>query len=102
MNNATYGPLPWDSGLFTNGQTAIFDANGGLVATMEAGSQARRDSDAAAIVAMCEAVKALRRAVPWLGKMIADKAHLNSVAPNDCVGALQQAEAALAKLGLRG
>lgn len=39
---------------------------------------------------------ALRRAIPWLGKLIADGGHLNSVAPNDAIGALQQAEAALA------
>ena len=44
----------------------------------------------------CE--KALRRAVPWLGRMIADGGHLNAVAPNDAVGALAQAEAAI---GLR-
>lgn len=38
---------------------------------------------------------ALKRAVPWLGKLIADRGHLAAVCPNDAVGALQQAEAAL-------
>jgi hypothetical protein len=38
---------------------------------------------------------ALKRAVPWLGRLIADKGHLECVCPNDAVGALQQAEAAL-------
>jgi len=42
--------------------------------------------------------KALERATPWLGKMIADGGHMNAVAPNDCIGALEQAEAAL-KIG---
>lgn len=41
---------------------------------------------------------ALARAVPWLGKMIADGGHLESVAPNDAIGALAQAEAALAAI----
>lgn len=39
-----------------------------------------------------KALAAVKRATPWLGKMIADKAHLNSVAPNDCVGAMHQCE----------
>lgn len=41
------------------------------------------------------AVAALARCVPWMGKLIADEAHLNAVAPQDAVGALAQAEAAL-------
>lgn len=50
-------------------------------------------NDAQARIVDLEA--ALRRAVPWLGKLIADGAHMNAVAPNDAVGALQQAEAIL-------
>lgn len=38
---------------------------------------------------------ALRRVIPWLGRLIADGGHLASCAPNDAVGALQQAEAAI-------
>jgi len=38
---------------------------------------------------------AVSRAIPWLGKLIADGGHLNSVAPNDAIGALQQMEAAI-------
>ncbi len=41
---------------------------------------------------------ALRRVTPWLGKLIANEGHLDSVAPNDAIGALEQAEAALAKV----
>lgn len=40
---------------------------------------------------------ALKRAVPWLGRMIADGGHLETVAPNDAIGALAQAEAAIAE-----
>lgn len=40
---------------------------------------------------------ACERMLPWIGKLIADGGHLNSVAPNDAIGAMQQAEAALAK-----
>lgn len=38
---------------------------------------------------------ALERALPWLGRLIADGGHLNSVAPNDAIGAMEQADAAL-------
>jgi hypothetical protein len=44
-----------------------------------------------------ELLAALRRCVPWIGKMIADGAHKNSVLPLDCENALRQAEAAIAK-----
>lgn len=44
-------------------------------------------------------VAACKRALPWIGKMIADNGHLNSVLPNDCIGAMEQLEAALAKVG---
>ena len=33
----------------------------------------------------------------WIGKMIADNAHMNAVAPNDCVGAMNQLDAAILK-----
>lgn len=42
-------------------------------------------------------LKALRKAAPWLGKLIADGGHLNSVAPNDAIGTLQRVEAAIAQ-----
>lgn len=61
------------------------------------GDDAGEEANAALIAASPELLAACVRALPWLGKMIADKAHLNSVAPNDCVGAMQQLEAAIAK-----
>ena len=47
------------------------------------------------------AISSLRRCVPWLGRLIADGGHLNSVAPNDAIGALRQAEDLLAKLSTK-
>jgi len=43
-----------------------------------------------------ELLAALRRVVPWMGKLIAEGVHDNSVCPNDAIGALAQAEAAIA------
>jgi hypothetical protein len=60
----------------------------------DSGEQAANARLIAAAPAMLEA---LRRSVPWLGKLIADGGHLNSVAPNDAVGAMHQAEAAIAQ-----
>lgn len=40
-------------------------------------------------------VAAVKRMLPWMGRLIAEGAHLNSVAPNDAVGAMHQAEAVL-------
>ena len=42
-------------------------------------------------------VAAVRRAIPWMGKLIADGAHKNSVLPRDAEIALDMLEAALAK-----
>lgn len=55
-------------------------------------------ANAQAIAALPDLHEALARAVPWLGKMIADGGHLGCVLPNDAVRTLQMAEAALAKV----
>ena len=39
---------------------------------------------------------ACKRAAPWLGKLIAEGVHQQSVAPNDAVRTLQMVEAAIA------
>lgn len=44
-----------------------------------------------------ELLEALERCVPWLGKMIADGAHMNATLPNDAVRSLEMAEAAISK-----
>jgi hypothetical protein len=45
-----------------------------------------------------EMAELLRRAAPWLGKMIADGAHLNCVMPRDCEVTLEQIERLLAEI----
>lgn len=66
-------------------------------------SKSQRDSAREYVILACnnheELVSACKRALPWIGKMIADKAHLNSVLPNDCIGAMEQLEVALTKVG---
>jgi hypothetical protein len=49
-----FGPLPWKLRTTASG-TFIIDASGARVARMEAGSQARRDSDATRIVELVNA-----------------------------------------------
>lgn len=47
------------------------------------------------LLAACE------RALPWIGRMIASNVHMQSVAPNDCVGALNEMDSAICKAGGR-
>jgi Zn ribbon nucleic-acid-binding protein len=46
-----------------------------------------------------ELLAACERALPWIGKLIADGGHMASVAPNDAVRAMQMLEAAIKKAG---
>ena len=88
-------PGPWR--VDATRQTAVRGFDGRHVATLEAGSQPTRDADARLIAAAPDLLAALRRVAPWIGKLIADGGHLQCVAPQDAVGALDQAEAAIAK-----
>jgi hypothetical protein len=47
------------------------------------------------LVAAPDMLRALKRALPWIGKMIANNSHIDSVAPNDCVGAMHMMIAAI-------
>lgn len=102
-SKATHTPGPWRIG--DAGRT-VFGAKvpGAMPATVaymppvtprvDAGERkANRDIMAAAP----ELLAALNRALPWLGRLIADGGHLNSVAPNDAIGAMNQAQAAIDK-----
>lgn len=53
--------------------------------------------DARVMAAGPELLAALERITPWIGKMIADGAHLGAVLPGDCEQALRQAAAAIEK-----
>jgi hypothetical protein len=50
------------------------------------------------IAAAPELLEVLQRAIPWLGKMIADHAHENAIMPRDCENTLTQAEKLVARL----
>jgi len=56
-----------------------------------------REANARLIALSPQMLDSLKRVIPWLGKMIADKAHLNAVAPLDAENALKEAEALIAK-----
>ena len=57
----------------------------------------KTEQEAHLIAAAPELLLAVKRAEMWIGKMIADGAHLNSVAPGQCVTTLRMIEAAIAK-----
>jgi len=61
------------------------------------GGVASEEANARLLAASPELLAACKRALPWLGKLIADGAHMNSVAPNDAVGAMEQMQAAIEK-----
>jgi hypothetical protein len=62
-------------------------------------NEAERCANAALISAAPELLAACERALPWIGKLIADGGHMASVAPNDAVRAMQMLEAAIKKAG---
>ncbi len=88
---ATHTPGPWwlqaGNGCVHVGGPTI-DKQIALVTTCDAVGVA----NARLISRAPEMLDALRRVVPWLGRMIANGGHLGSVGPNDCVEALRQAE----------
>ena len=69
------------------------------VAHMDYGSgDVHTDVSNAQLLALApEMLEALKRAAPWLGKMIADGAHNNAVLPRDCERTLEMIEAVIAK-----
>lgn len=54
-------------------------------------------ANARLIAAAPELLAALERVVPWIGRMIADGGHMAGLLPQDAVGSLDRAEAAIAK-----
>ena len=89
---AVHTPGPWRASVgaghvaIMTGPTIDTVIAYGVTSTPEGVANARL------MAAAPDMLAALRRAAPWLGKMIADKWHLRCVAPNDCVATLRQAE----------
>lgn len=103
MNKRPETPGPWHVGhkvpfMICAGERG----NGPIVAeccAMEEITREQRDANARLMAQAPAMLAALRRAVPWLGRLIADGGHLRTVAPNDAIGALAEAESILATLG---
>lgn len=99
----TYTPGPYRIGQTRNGEgldTKIHAPDQTILARLDPWRGESHDEEmanAALFSAAPDMDAALRRCIPWLGKLIANGGHLDSVAPNDAIGALQQAEAAIAK-----
>lgn len=108
MNDAKHTPRPWKiaeesilanldgwrrdfivvhSTVYNHGQTALVPNGAGELG----------EANARLIAAAPDLLEACEATLPWIGKMIADGAHMNSVAPNACVGAMQRLEAAIRK-----
>jgi len=107
MSKHTKGP--WHKGagngegcIFMDGEGRMRLETGGttlypIAKVIHGWNEEEDEANATLMAASPELLAALQRCVPWIGHMIAHGGHLQSVAPNDAIGALQQAEAAIAK-----
>lgn len=59
---------------------------------LDGGDKEQAESDGAIIAKAPELLAACRRALPWIGKIIADGTHLKCCAPNDCEALKKQLE----------
>ena len=96
MTQAKHTPGPWriiETESAAIGQRAIVDADGFTICNPSPLGEA----NARLIANGPELLEALKRAAPWLGRLIADGGHANCVMPNDAVRTLEMVEAAIAK-----
>ena len=94
---------PWQvSTLRPSGAFYIQNQQGYMIAKIDPlfAYKPRHEANARLIALAPAMLDAIKRATPWIGKMIADGGHLNAVAPNDAVGALQQLDAILKEAGI--
>lgn len=69
-----------------------------VVGDVDRATAEHNEANAKLFRAAPEMLKAIRRAVPWIGKLIAGGVHQRCVAPNDAIGTLQELEAILEQL----
>lgn len=104
MKTAKHTPGPWA----TDGRFIVQEVEGRsfwpgqpFIADCAISGSYKPDGTTAAnarlIAAAPDLLEACKRALPWVCKMIADGGHKNSVAPNDCIGAMEQLGAAIDK-----
>lgn len=94
-NETKHTPGPW----YAKGGQVVQHRTGrtlALVPYYDKGNE-EQDQTAQVMAAAPELLEALERVTPWIGKMIADGAHLGTVLPGDCEQALSQARGAIEK-----
>ena len=95
-------PGPWASSPTAgNHDTAIYsetDGTGRDLALVRDASEGEGQANARVMTAGPEMLAALKRATPWLGKLIAEGVHKECVAPLDAENTLKQIEALIAKV----
>ena len=86
---------PWELVKIKGGHQCVSKGRGVIVLQHDSSEEAQAN---ARLIAMApELLEAAERALPWLGKMIADGGHLGAVAPSACVKAMEALQAAIAK-----
>jgi hypothetical protein len=103
MTESKFTPGPWRIGEYAVSDycPTIYGPDGFAICTMEQGNINIADiveADARLIEAAPAMFKSLNRLIPWIGRMIADGAHKNTVAPLDCENGLAEAEALIKKI----
>lgn len=97
MSTTQHTPGPWIVSRESNG-THIRNAIGGLVASMEAGSQSARDRDAPLIAAAPELLESLRAVLAVLEQPVTRNLRMESSIFNSDIGMLERfTRAAIAK-----